>query len=54
MKVNFSKIVIKDIEGRDVPADFQLRPGRGGTFRKGMRNSKERRARVFIHRAVCH
>lgn len=27
MKVNFSKIIIKDIEGRDVPADFQKQLG---------------------------
>ena len=27
MKVNFSKIVIKDIEGRDVQADFQRQLG---------------------------
>ena len=27
MKVNFSKIVIKDIEGRDVQADFQKQLG---------------------------
>lgn len=27
IKVNFSKIVIKDIEGRDVQADFQRQLG---------------------------
>jgi hypothetical protein len=27
MKVNFSKIVIKDIEGRDVQADFRAQIG---------------------------
>ena len=27
MKVNFSKIIIKDIEGREVPADFQKQLG---------------------------
>ena len=27
MKVNFSKIIIKDIEGRDVQADFQRQLG---------------------------
>lgn len=27
MKVNFSKIIIKDIEGREVPADFQRQLG---------------------------
>lgn len=27
MKVNFSKIIIKDIEGRDVQADFQKQLG---------------------------
>lgn len=27
VKVNFSKIIIKDIEGRDVPADFQKQLG---------------------------
>ena len=27
VKVNFSKIVIKDIEGRDVQADFQKQLG---------------------------
>ena len=26
-KVNFSKIIIKDIEGREVPADFQKQLG---------------------------
>jgi hypothetical protein len=27
VKVNFAKIIIKDIEGRDVPADFQKQLG---------------------------
>ena len=27
MKVNFAKIIIKDIEGRDVQADFQRQLG---------------------------